>query len=71
MSKPSKRDMLLHSVSLQVAAIFHTISVEDMSEDIKDDLITAYRCLRRHITIAPDGKRYGATEGYRAMQGDI
>ena len=71
MSKPSKRDMLLHSISLQVAAIFHTINKEDMTEELSDDLITAYRCLRRHITIAPDGKRYGATEGYRAMQGDI
>lgn len=36
--------------------------------DTANQLLTAYRNIRRHISKGEDGKRYGAQEAHEAMQ---
>lgn len=79
MNNPTNKDRLLHALSLQIAATYHAIGGEAPSlehymleEDMYDDLITAYRCVRRHIAkIEEDGKRFGACSAHRMMHGEI
>jgi hypothetical protein len=74
---PNRYDMLLHSLSLQIAAVYHNThevhenaGFEERGE-MHDDIITAYRCIRRHIRKGEDGKRFGAAEAHKMMQGEI
>lgn len=64
-------DRLLHSVSLILASLVADLSAKD-SEDELEDLITAYRCVRRRIKVNPiTGKRFGAEHANKMIQGDI
>lgn len=68
---PSQLDITLHALSLQIAAAYHLATSGPFNEDLPDDIITAYRSIRRHITKGPDGKRYGAESAHKMMQGGI
>ena len=59
---------LLHSASVTLGAIIAS-SYSNLTPEAKADLITAFRNIRRHITVGEDGKRYGATEAARMIQG--
>ena len=66
--------MILHALSLQIAATYHTldrISLPSFDDEALQDIILAYRFIRRHISKGEDGKRYGANEAHRMMQGGI
>ena len=80
--KSSFSDRLLHGLSMQIAALMSdplSLSMDEGADTVTlesneewQDLLTAYRCLRRHISINPDtGKRYGAEEASRMMKGDL
>ena len=62
------QDRLLHSVSVTLGCVISS-GWENMPEDMRSDLVTAFRNIRRHITVGEDGKRYGATEAARMIQG--
>lgn len=74
---PSQLDISLHALSLQIAAVYHIAAAPDApataeSEDnILDDIIIAYRSIRRHINKGANGKRFGHDAAHRMMQGDI
>ena len=61
-------DRLLHSVSITLGCVISS-GWKDMSEDMRDDLMTAFRNIRRHIKVGEDGKRYGAAEAGRMVKG--
>lgn len=71
MSKPSQTDLILHALSLQIAATYHIVTSATYDDDAPDDIKLAYRSIRRHISKGDDGKRYGANEAHRMMQGGI
>ena len=62
------QDRLLHSVSITLGCVISS-GWENMPEDMRTDLVTAFRNIRRHISKGEDGKRYGATEAGRMIQG--
>ena len=62
------QDRLLHSVSVTLGCVISS-GWEKMPEDMRVDLVTAFRNIRRHISEGKDGKRYGATEAARMIQG--
>ena len=66
--RPSQLDITLHALSLQIAAAYR---MAGDNEDTLDDIILAYRAIRRHISKGDDGKRYGANDAHRMMQGGI
>ena len=60
-------DNHLHKISLDIAMAFKEYYAKgDM--DTANQLLTAYRNIRRHISKGEDGKRYGAQEAHEAMQ---
>lgn len=61
-------DRLLHSVSVTLGCVISS-GWKDMPEEMRDDLMIAFRNIRRHISKGEDGKRYGATEAGRMVQG--
>jgi len=70
-------DLLLHSHSLQIASLYHSLvqltegkSVIE-TQAMLSDVIIAYRALRRHITTDSNGDRFGARQAHHAMQGTI
>jgi len=68
---PSDSDRRLHALSLMVAAEYQA---EHRSGPIRndnkcEDLLMAFRCIRRHINAVDDGCRFGAHSAYLAMQG--
>jgi hypothetical protein len=72
--QPSQPDMILHALSLQIAATYHSlnrISLPSMDDEALQDIILAYRSIRRHIGKGKDGKRFGSNEAHRMMQGRI
>jgi hypothetical protein len=77
MLPPSQSDITLHALSLQIAAAYHLVAVGDFGPVLTDndealvDILTAYRCIRRHISKGVDGKRYGAESAHKMMQGGI
>ena len=66
--KPSiPMDTFLHSISLDICVAFkHYYEHNEMQ--IANELLTAYRNIRRHISKGEDGKRHGARQAYDAMQ---
>lgn len=74
MNKPTQNDLRAHALSLEIAALYRTVhesrrpTGED--DDICDDLLMAFRCVRRGIGTDPNtGKRWGSHSAYLAMQG--
>lgn len=72
-NRPSIRDLQLHALSLQVAAMYRSIHIESNGTESQalDDLLTAFRSIRRHISYENDDCRYGSHAAYLAMQGQI
>lgn len=75
--QPSQLDITLHALSLQIAAVYRmakgnpdNMPLFDL-EDRLDDIILAYRSIRRHISKMDNGKRYGSNDAHRMMQGGI
>ena len=66
--KNQSQDRLLHSISVTLGCVISS-GWENMPEDMRSDLVTAFRNIRRHISEGEDGKRYGATEAARMIQG--
>jgi hypothetical protein len=63
-----KQDRLLHSVSVTLGCVISS-GWENMPKEMRDDLMMAFRNIRRHITVGEDGKRYGAAEAGRMVKG--
>ena len=60
-------DKFLHNISLDICEAFkHYYNNNDMQ--IANELLTAYRNIRRHIAKDSNGKRYGANMAHKAMQ---
>lgn len=75
--QPSQLDITLHALSLQIAAVYRmakgnpdNMPLFDL-EDRLDDIILAYRSIRRHISKGKDEKRFGAEAAHKMMQGGI
>ena len=64
---PTCSDMVLHSLSLQIAAAYHLVEL-DISESEKTELINAYRAVRRIISKNVDGDRFGSDAAHRMMR---
>ncbi len=71
MLPPSQSDITLHALSLQIAAAYTQLDMAAMDDEALQDIILAYRSIRRHISKSDDGKRYGANDAHRMMQGGI
>jgi hypothetical protein len=73
--QPSNNDRILHALSLQIVATYHATRQmrDDMDMDtalqMQQELIAAYCNIRRYISKGPDGKRYGAGDAHKMMQG--
>lgn len=67
---PTPLDRRLHILSLQVANLFYELR-EMTPQQLTDDLLFAYRCIRRHISNEPAGNRFGSHAAYQAMRGLI
>jgi len=60
-------DNHLHRISLDIALAFKEYYGKgDMQ--IANELLTAYRNIRRHINKGEDGKRYGSRIAYETMR---
>ncbi len=72
-NRPSVLDMQLHALSLQVAALYRELHIGNYPErvDCKNDLLEAYRHIRRGIAFENDSFRWGSHSAYQAMQGMI
>jgi hypothetical protein len=72
-NRPTVRDLQLHALSLQVAAMYRSIHIESNGTESQalDDLLAAYRSIRRHINYENDDCRYGSHAAFLAMQGQI
>ena len=71
MSKPNLLDLALHDASLAIARAYvgaYNTNTTDIT--VLDDLMVAFRNVRRHISKNEDGNRYGAHAAHRAMQGE-
>lgn len=70
LERPNTRDLRLHALSLEIAAIhreFH--EMEERDQTACDELLTAFRLIRHRISTKSDGKRWGHYSAYLAMQG--
>jgi hypothetical protein len=73
MEKPTTFDILLHTISLQIALCHKLAHEQELHkivgfENIKKDLIEAYTHVRRYINTGPNDKRFGATQAHNLMQ---
>ncbi len=71
MKSPTLLDIALHDASLSIAKAYvgaYNNSTTDIT--VLDDLMTAFRNVRRHINKDADGNRYGSNVAHRAMQGE-
>ena len=60
-------DNHLHDISLEIAKAYKEYYAKgDMQ--IANELLTAYRNIRRHISKGEDGKRYGSRIAYDATR---
>jgi hypothetical protein len=71
---PTLADMALHLASIAIANAYTTVyainpQTNAIDDNLGQDMILAYRNVRRHINKGPDGKRYGHDAAYKAMQG--
>lgn len=81
MTKATSLDVLLHTISLQIANCYRIVKEgnedpihpeHENEEEMLKDFIEAYTCIRRHINKGEDGKRFGASYANKVMQkGDI
>lgn len=63
-------DCLLHRISLDLAVAFR--EYYDKGEDqVAEQLLTAYRNVRRQISKESNGKRHGSREAFDMMQGRV
>lgn len=60
-------DNHLHDISLEIAKAYKEYYAKGEMQ-IANELLTAYRNIRRHINKGADGKRYGSKEAYKATQ---
>jgi hypothetical protein len=73
--QPTNNDRILHALSLQIVATYYATRQmrDDMDTDtalqMQQELIAAYSNVRRYISRGPDGKRYGAGDAHKMMQG--
>ena len=69
--KPTLSDRILHALSLQIAVAYTQLDMAAMDDEALQDIILAYRSIRRHISKGKDEKRYGAEAAHKMMQGGI
>ena len=71
MNRPNLLDLALHGASLEIAKAY-VGAYNNPNTDIcvLDDLMEAFRNVRRHISKGEDGNRYGARAAHKAMQGE-
>lgn len=69
--KPTLSDQILHALSLQIAVAYHQLNATAMDDESLQDIILAYRSIRRHISKGKDEKRFGAEAAHKMMQGGI
>jgi len=64
---PSEK--LAHAKSIIIARTFNALYNDPNFDDagLLDDLLVEYRDARHGVPHGPDGKRYGATDAYNAM----
>ena len=60
-------DNHLHDISLEIAKAYKEYYAKGEMQ-IANELLTAYRNIRRHISKAENGKRHGSRIAYEAMQ---
>lgn len=71
MKNPTLLDLVLHDTSLAIAkAYVGAYNNPNTDITILDDLMIAFRNVRRHITKDGDGNRYGSNVAHKAMQGE-
>lgn len=72
MKKSNLLDITLHHLSIELGRVFRS-SYYDLGADspVTSDLLTAYRNVRRHISMSKNGKRYGHNEADAIMQGGM
>ena len=72
-ARPSNMDLRLHALSLEIAAVYRAFHEDDgatYQRELCDDMLTAFRCIRRAISVNPSSeKRWGSHAAYNAMQG--
>ena len=67
---PSDSDRRLHALSLMVAAEYRALHQNENRNDVAcDDMLMAFRCIRRHMNKDDKGKTLGSHSAYLAMQG--
>lgn len=72
MKKPNLLDLALHEASLAIArAYVGAYNTSNTDITVLDDLLIAFRNVRRHITKCENGTRYGAHAAHKAMQGEV
>jgi len=74
MNKPTQNDLRAHALSLEIAAYYRTLheDIQTRSDEVREDLLMAFRCIRRGIGIDPNtNKRWGSHSAYLAMQGKV
>jgi hypothetical protein len=76
--RPSQLDLRLHAASMVVGQLYseiYHICQESETSPILDkmatDLLTAFRCLRRHISLNPQGNRWGHAAAHSICRGII
>jgi hypothetical protein len=71
MKNPTLLDLVLHDTSLAIAKAY-VGAYNNPGTDITvlDDLMVAFRNVRRHISKDENGSRYGSNVAHRAMQGE-
>jgi hypothetical protein len=60
-------DKFLHNISLDICEAFKHY-YNNNEPQIAEELLTAYRNIRRHIAKDANGYRYGSKEAHKAMQ---
>ena len=67
---PSDDDRRKHALSLMVAAEYRVEhQKENRDDEACDDMLMAFRCIRRHMEKNENGKTFGSHSAYLAMQG--
>jgi hypothetical protein len=75
--RPSQLDLRLHAASMVVGQLYseayYTASQTGATKDlvIADDLLIAFRCIRRHISLNSQGNRWGHASAHAICKGEI
>ena len=71
MKKPNLLDLALHEASLAIAkAYVGAYNTPSTDITVLDDIMEAFRNVRRHITKDEDDNRFGSHVAHKAMQGE-